>query len=164
MYAYWDLYSRMQNKSTSSEDREFFKEKGLKTLMSQFLQGRDEIYSEVFSTIAANPIKGVGVYQIGSVLAEKQSIVRVIHAHNWFLEVLTSGGLIGGVLYLYLLFGAMWRGWSTRSWLLSIVVTFIGVQITESFSTHIFWFSLGQWFFIMALGAAPVTEQASDLV
>ena len=88
---------------------------------------RLRFYSQAINQIKNNPFIGVGIgnWKIKSIEADKNEIVgyRVpYHAHNDFLELTAETGIIGGALYLLIIFYSLYL--IIKSFLMTILKQF----------------------------------------
>lgn len=126
------------------------------------LTGRTDVWTAVLPRLADRPILGYGYGAFWSGLENRLGLIeqsigfRPAHAHNGFIDVALSIGLLGVALYAAVCVRMLWRagGWAELPMSLfakSFLIFFLIYNMTESFSlaqNSLYWiliciFSLG---------------------
>ena len=103
-------------------------------IVDQDSSGRDQIYSNVFEIIKQNPVFG-SYYLVPSGQAQGSS------PHNFILEVFMTTGMIGGIIFLFLLINALIKSYRiikinhSSGW---IILLFLQIVVYGMFSTSLF--------------------------
>jgi O-antigen ligase len=96
--------------------------------------GRAEIWNVVLEYSAQSPILGYGFSSANSILPYDPRLFSVAaHAHNMYLEILFSGGAIGLIIFLSMIFFTIKTAIRNRQFkLLSVFAFFLIRGITEA--------------------------------
>jgi len=113
-----------------------------------FFVSRGWIWKDTWTMIRDNPILGVGLgaYETAyPIYTASDGTQKVSEAHNEYLQILADGGIIGGLLallFLWLIFRAIFRGVRSRDRLLSSLALGGGAAILAMFVHSFFDFNL----------------------
>jgi len=116
-----------------------------KSISSGTLNSRTVIWGASINQWKKSPVIGNGIGSLGYVLSSEH--VRYDSAHNTYIHILTENGLIGLILYLFLIISILYYTLQTplsqKSFLLALLLTILVSQITQH--THFHketWFAL----------------------